>query len=46
MRTRQQGGFTAEINPASTDLSRSVDVHLKGKALDVLQELLSHISID
>lgn len=46
MRTRQQGGFTAEINPASTDLARSVDVHLKGKALDVLQELLSHISID
>ncbi|BCG25942.1 NAD-dependent protein deacylase 2 [Pseudomonas tohonis] len=46
MRTRQQGGFTAEINPASTDLARSVDVHLMGKALDVLQELLSHISID
>lgn len=46
MRTRQQGGFTAEINPASTDLARSVDVHLKGKALDVFQELLSHISID
>lgn len=46
LRTRQQGGFTAEINPAVTDLSPVVDVHLKGRALDVLEELLSHISID
>ncbi|WAG77477.1 NAD-dependent deacylase [Metapseudomonas furukawaii] len=45
-RTRQAGGFTAEINPALTDLSPVVDVHLKGKALDVLEELLSHITGD
>jgi NAD-dependent deacetylase len=46
VRTRQAGGFTVEINPARTDLSPVVDVHLQGKALDVLQELLSHISGD
>jgi NAD-dependent deacetylase len=46
VRTRQAGGFTVEINPARTDLSPVVDVHLQGKALDVLQGLLSHISGD
>jgi len=43
LRTRQAGGFTAEINPQRTDLSARVDVHLQGRALDVLPELLSHI---
>ena len=43
LRTRQAGGFTAEINPQRTDLSAQVDVHLQGRALDVLPELLSHI---
>ncbi|MFP6851258.1 MAG: NAD-dependent deacylase [Pseudomonas sp.] len=43
MRTRQAGGFTVEINPQRTDLSSRVDVHLQGRALDVLPELLSHI---
>lgn len=43
LRTRQAGGFTVEINPQRTDLSARVDVHLQGRALDVLPELLSHI---
>jgi NAD-dependent deacetylase len=44
LRTRQAGGFTAEINPTRTDLSDVVDVHLGGRALDVLPELVRHIS--
>jgi NAD-dependent deacetylase len=43
LRARQSGGFTAEINPQRTDLSARVDVHLQGRALDVLPKLLSHI---
>jgi NAD-dependent deacetylase len=43
LRTRQVGGFTVEINPQRTDLSGRVSVHLQGRALDVLPELLSHI---
>ncbi|MHA6493936.1 NAD-dependent deacylase [Pseudomonas borbori] len=43
LRTRQAGGFTVEINPARTDLSERVDVHLQGRALDVLPKLLGHI---
>ena len=43
LRTRQAGGFTAEINPTRTDLSAAVDVHLQSRALDVLPELLRHI---
>ncbi|MDF3195802.1 NAD-dependent deacylase [Pseudomonas sp. 1928-m] len=43
LRTRQAGGFTVDINPQRTDLSARVDVHLQGRALDVLPELLSHI---
>lgn len=43
LRTRQGGGFTVEINPQQTDLSTRVDVHLQGRALDVLPILLSHI---
>ncbi|WP_375738943.1 NAD-dependent deacylase [Pseudomonas boanensis] len=46
VRTRQAGGLTVEINPSSTDLTPIVDVHLKGKALDVLRGLISHISGD
>lgn len=43
LRTRRAGGFTADINPQRSDLSNRVDVHLQGRALDVLPELLSHI---
>ena len=43
LRTRQAGGFTADINPARGDLSDVVDVHVQGRALDVLPWLLSHI---
>lgn len=46
LRTRAVGGFTAEINPARTGLSDGVDVYIAGKALDVLPQLLGHISID
>jgi len=44
LRTRQAGGLTVEINPTRTDLSDVVDVHLQGRALDVLPELVGHIS--
>lgn len=44
LRTRQAGGFTAQINPTRTDLSDAVEVNLQGRALDVLPELLGHIS--
>ncbi|WJN58083.1 NAD-dependent deacylase [Pseudomonas sp. SO81] len=40
---RRNGGFTVEINPQQTDISRWVDAHLSGRASDVLPELLSHI---
>jgi NAD-dependent deacetylase len=43
-RTRRAGGVAVEVNPGLTPLSRSVDVRLEGKALDVLEKLLSHIS--
>lgn len=43
LRTREAGGFTAEINPTRIDMSEVVDVHLAGRALDVLPKLLSHI---
>jgi len=43
LRTRQAGGFTVEINPARTELSGKVDIHLPGRALDVLPKLLGHI---
>ena len=41
---RRNGGFTVEVNPATTDLSDWVDVRLSGRALDVFPKLLSHIS--
>ncbi|MFI8481281.1 NAD-dependent deacylase [Pseudomonas sp. NPDC078700] len=46
LRARAVGAFTAEINPARTGISDSVDVYLAGRALDVLPELLSHISVN
>ncbi len=41
---RRDGGFTVEINPQNTDISRWVDVHLQRRAVDVLPALLGHIS--
>jgi hypothetical protein len=35
-----------EINPELTALSRSVDVRLEGRALDVLEKILGHILKD
>ncbi|WP_397451863.1 NAD-dependent deacylase [Pseudomonas sp. NA-150] len=43
LRTRVSGGFTAEINPTRTDHSGSMDVFLGCRALEVLEELVSHI---
>lgn len=43
LRTRVSGGFTAEINPARTDHSAGMDVFLGCRALEVLEELISHI---
>ncbi len=40
--TRQNGGFTVEINPQATELTVSVDLILRCGAGDVLPELLSH----
>ena len=41
---RRNGGFTVEVNPQSTEISRWVDARLLARASDVLPELLSHIS--
>ena len=46
LQTRAAGGFTAEINPTATELSPYVDVHLRGRTLDILSQLLSHIAGD
>lgn len=43
LQTRATAGFCAEINPERTTLSSMVDVHLAGRALDVLPSILSHI---
>ncbi len=40
----RNGGFTVEVNPQSTEISRWVDARLLARASDVLPELLSHIS--
>ena len=40
---RRNGGFTVEINPQNTDISRWVDARLLARASDVLPELLGHI---
>lgn len=44
LRARRLGGFTAEINPGSSEISGLVDLHARARALDVLPPLLSHIS--
>lgn len=46
LRTRQAGGFTAEVNPAPSGLGAAVDIQLKARALDVLPRLLGHILLD
>lgn len=43
LRTRAVGGFTAEVNPAPSELGSRVDVKIEGRALDILPRLLSHI---
>lgn len=43
LRTRVSGGFTAEINPSSTDHSIHMDAFLRCRALDVMDDLVSHI---
>ncbi|MEB0024863.1 NAD-dependent deacylase [Pseudomonas sp. MH9.2] len=43
LRTRVSGGFTAEINPTPTDHSAAMDVFLGCRALEVMEELVSHI---
>ncbi|NQD91622.1 NAD-dependent protein deacylase, partial [Pseudomonas sp. CrR25] len=44
LRSREAGALTVEINPTRTDLSDVVEVHLQGRALEVLPRLLGHIS--
>lgn len=39
-RARQAGGFTAEINPNATGLSRIVDVRLRARAAEVMQTIV------
>jgi NAD-dependent deacetylase len=41
LRTRLKGGLTVEINPQRTDLSAVVDVHLPGRAAEVLVQLVN-----
>lgn len=43
LRTRQAGGFTAEVNPGVTELSERVDVKMTGRALDIMPQVVSHI---
>lgn len=43
LRTRVAGGFTAEINPSPTDHSMHMDAFLRCRALDVMEDLVSHI---
>ncbi|WP_219063929.1 NAD-dependent deacylase [Pseudomonas sp. UMAB-08] len=43
LRARVSGGFTAEINPTPTDHSAGMDVFLGCRALEVMEELVSHI---
>lgn len=46
LQARHAGGFTAEINPHSSELSSLVELHIKGGAADVLSRLLRHIPSD
>lgn len=43
LRTRHSGGFTAQIDPAASELSQIVDVHVARGASDVLPQLVRHI---
>lgn len=43
LRTRDAGGFTAEVNTGLTDLSAVVEERMVGRALDIMPRLLSHI---
>lgn len=44
LETRRRGGLSVEINPQRTALSERVEVHLTGRALDVLPVIAGHIS--
>ena len=44
LQARKNGGFTVEINPQQTEVSRWVDVRLTAGASDVLPQLMGHIS--
>lgn len=46
LRARHGGGFTAQIDPAASELSLMVDVHVAARASDVLPQLVRHISDD
>lgn len=46
LRTRASGGFTIEINPVPTELSGGMDIYLRGRALEVMEKLISHIFFD
>jgi NAD-dependent deacetylase len=46
LRTRVAGGFTAEINPSTTDHSIHMDAFLRCRALDVMEDIVSHICFD
>lgn len=46
LRTRQNGGFTALIDPSGGELARMVDVHIAAAASDVLPQLVRHIFPD
>lgn len=45
-RVRQGGGFVAEVNLQTTDISPFADVRQEGRAVDVLSHLIRHISSD
>ena len=46
VRARAAGGFTMDINPMPTSMGREMDVQMAKSALDVVPELVSHISFD
>ncbi|WP_263146467.1 NAD-dependent protein deacylase [Pseudomonas sp. RIT-PI-AD] len=39
---QRAGGLIAEINPGTTALSERVDIKMKGRALDIMSQLLGH----
>jgi len=46
LRVRNDGGFTAQIDPAASELSLLVDVHIAEVASDVLPQLIRHVFTD